>query len=218
MRILSRILGRRSFVPLREHTAAVEAAAEELDRGLRAWLRGEAVDADLVSEREHQADVVKRDLRAHLSKTSWLPVQRASLLELIWHQDEIADLCQDSALLMRLRRPKLGIELEDGFRTLGEALVRVIHEYHLAIEAFEEALRAGLSQKSKALVLEEVERINKLEHESDLLERQIVEAIYQAEDLSDFDRYHLVQLVLMLGGVVDQAENAAGDLRVMALG
>jgi len=74
------------------------------------------------------------------------PVPRSSLLELIWHQDEIADLCQDAALLMSLRRPDLSIELEDGFRTLGESLVRVVHEYHLAVEAFEEALASGLSQ------------------------------------------------------------------------
>jgi len=133
----------------------------------------------------------------------------------VWHQDEIADLCQDAALLMALRRPELPVELTEGFSTLGESLVRAVHEYHLAVEAFEEALAGGLQGDHVEAVEEGVDRINLLEHESDLVERALVRDIYQAEGLGDFDRYHLVQLVLMLGGVVDQTENAAGDLRLI---
>jgi len=211
----ARMLRKPQPLGLVRHTQAVENAAEELGRQLRAWLRGEGVSAELVSEAEHAADRVKRELRAQLASIRHPPVPRSSLLELIWHQDEIADLCQDAALLMSLRRPDLSIELEDGFRTLGESLVRVVHEYHLAVEAFEEALASGLSQGKLKEVQEGVDRINLLEHESDMVERELVEIIYHADGLSDFDRYHLVQLVLILGGVVDQSENAAGDLRLL---
>ena len=200
---------------LAAHTQAVEEAAEELGRQLRAWLRGEGVKAERVSEAEHAADRAKRELRARINSLRRLPVSRAALLELVWHQDEIADLCQDAALLMSLRRPELPVELAEGFSTLGESLVRAVHEYHLAVEAFEEALAGGLQGDHVEAVEEGVDRINLLEHESDLVERALVRDIYQAEGLGDFDRYHLVQLVLMLGGVVDQTENAAGDLRLI---
>ncbi len=200
---------------LAAHTEAVERAAEELGRELRAWLRGEGVRADRVSEAEHAADRAKRTLRARLNSLRRLPVPRSALLELVWHQDEIADLCQDAALLMALRRPELPVELVEGFSSLGESLVRAVHEYHLAVEAFEEALTQGLDEERAQAVEEGVDRINLLEHESDLVERALVRDIYQAEGLGDFDRYHLVQLVLMLGGVVDQTENAAGDLRLI---
>ncbi len=200
---------------LAAHTQAVEEAAEELGRQLRAWLRGQEVKAERVSEAEHAADRAKRELRARINSLRRLPVSRAALLELVWHQDEIADLCQDAALLMALRRPELPVELAEGFSTLGESLVRAVHEYHLAVEAFEEALAGGLQGDHVEAVEEGVDRINLLEHESDLVERALVRDIYQAEGLGDFDRYHLVQLVLMLGGVVDQTENAAGDLRLI---
>ena len=200
---------------LAAHTQAVEEAAEELGRQLRAWLRGEEVKAELVSAAEHAADRAKRELRARINSLRRLPVSRAALLELVWHQDEIADLCQDAALLMALRRPELPVELVEGFSSLGESLVRAVHEYHLAVEAFEEALAGGLQGDHVEAVEEGVDRINLLEHESDLVERALVRDIYQAEGLGDFDRYHLVQLVLMLGGVVDQTENAAGDLRLI---
>ena len=215
-RIWRRLLLRRlEPLGLAVHTRAVERAAEELGRQLRAWLRGEEVKAELVSGAEHAADRAKRELRARLNSLRRLPVPRSALLELVWHQDEIADLCQDAALLMALRRPELPVELTEGFSTLGESLVRAVHEYHLAVEAFEEALSAGLDEERAEQVDQAIERINLLEHESDLVERALVRDIYQAAGLGDFDRYHLVQLVLMLGGVVDQTENAAGDLRLI---
>ncbi|MBC7093789.1 DUF47 family protein [Candidatus Bipolaricaulota bacterium] len=213
--LLVRLLGRRSFVSLREHAAAVEEAAEELGRQLRAWLRNEAVNADLVSQKEHQADIMKREIRVQLTRALWLPVSRPALLQLLWHQDEIADLCQDAALMMALRRPELGIELEDGYRALGEALSKTVHAYHVTIGDFDEAVANGTIRAQAPKVVEGVERINQLEHESDLVEREVVATIYHKEELPAFDRYHLIQLVLMLGGIVDQVENAAGDLRVM---
>jgi predicted phosphate transport protein (TIGR00153 family) len=205
-------------VSLREHSAAVEEAAEELGRQTRAWLRGDPVNADLVSKKEHDADILKHGIRLRLTQTLWLPLSRAALLQLLWHQDEIADLCQDAALMMALRRPPLGIELEEAYRTLAETVSRVVHAYHVTISDFDEAMRGGNIRSQAAKVVEGVDRINQIEHESDLVEREIVATIYGKEDLPPFDRYHLIQLVLMLGGIVDQVENAAGDLRVLVSG
>ncbi len=193
----------------------MEAAADELSRQLRSWLRREPVDADVVSEREHEADQLKRQVRIQLNRALWLPVPRSFLLQFLWHQDEIADLCQDAALLMSLRRPEFGIELEDSFRALGEAVVRAVHAHHLAVQEFTAIFENSASATLRENMGNAVDRINQLEHESDLRERELVTAIYKGEELGDFNRYHLIQLVLMLGGVVDQVENAAGNIRVM---
>jgi len=215
---LFRYWRRASLTPLREHAAAVEDAAEELGKQLRAWLRNEQVDAELVSAREHAADLAKRNVRVALTRGGRLPVHRSALFQFVWYQDEIADLCQDAALLMALRRPEMDVELEDEFGALGEAVIRAVHAHHLAIEELEQLFRRGITPQLRKRVAENVDRINQLEHESDLRERSLVAAIYAREALGDFNRYHLVQLVLMLGGIVDQAENAAGALRVMISG
>jgi len=207
-----------SLSPLREHAFAVEEAAEALGKQLRAWLRNEQVNAELVSEREHAADVAKRNARIALTEGGRLPVHRPALFQFLWYQDEIADLCQDAALLMALRRPEMDVELEDEFGALGEAVIRAVHAHHLVIEELEQLFRRGITPELRKRVAESVDRINQLEHESDLRERALVTAIYAREALGDFNRYHLVQLVLMLGGIVDQAENAAGALRVMISG
>ncbi len=209
---------RRPVISFGAHARAVEDAAEELGRQIRAWLRGEPVNADLVSQKEHEADLLKREIRNQLTRSRRLPFPRSALYELLWHQDQIADLCQDAALLMALRRPELGIALEDAYRALAEAVSRIVHAYGVAIEDFDGAIASRDLRRAAEKIAEGVDRINQLEHESDLVEREIVATIYQTEDLPPFDRYHLIQLVLMLGGVADQVENAAGDLRALVSG
>ncbi|MCS7239957.1 MAG: DUF47 family protein [Candidatus Bipolaricaulota bacterium] len=203
--------------PLRfnEHARRVEETVEELGKQLRAWVRGEGVQAEGVSEREHAADIVKREIRLQTAKARRSPLPKDRLLELLWHQDEIADLSQDAALLMALRRPNLGLELEDAFRALGEILSKTVHTYAQAIVSFEEACLAGRLTEKAQDISAQIDLVNRLEHESDLLEREIVATVYKREDLPAFDRYHLVQLVLLLGDTVDQVENAAGDLALL---
>ncbi|MFN3346201.1 MAG: DUF47 domain-containing protein [Candidatus Bipolaricaulaceae bacterium] len=206
--------------PLRlaEHARVVEETAEELGRQVRAWLRKEVVQADLVSECERRADVIKREIRLSLAKARRIPLPRDRLLELLWHQDEIADLCQDVALLMALRRPETGLEMEDALRSLAEELSKAVHAYTLAVSAFEEAFLGGTIKAKTEEIGAQIDLVNRLEHESDLLEREIVAHVYRREDLPAFDRYHLVQLVLLLGDTVDQVENAAGDLALLMAG
>lgn len=204
-------------MPLRldEHAKRVEETVEELGKQLRAWVRGEGVQADGVSTREHAADVVKREIRLEVARTRRFFLPKDRLLELLWHQDEIADLSQDAALLMALRRPNLGLELEDAFRALGEILSKTVHAYAQAIATFEEACGMGRLADKAQDISTQIDLVNRLEHESDLLEREIVATVYKREDLPAFDRYHLVQMVLLLGNTVDQVENAASDLALL---
>lgn len=203
---------------LAEHARAVEETAEELGRQVRAWLRKEPVQAELVSEREHRADVIKREIRLAVAGMRRMALPKDRLLELLWHQDEIADLCQDAALLMALRRPEMGLEMEDAFRSLAEELSKAVHAYTLAISTFEEAFLSRSVQARAEEIGSQIDLVNRLEHECDLLEREIVAHVYRHEDLPAFDRYHLVQLVLLLGDTVDQVENAAGDLALLMAG
>lgn len=207
--------GRAKSLRLGEHAKKVEETVEELGKQLRAWVRGEAVQADLVSEREHAADLVKREIRLELARAPRTPLPKDRVLELLWHQDEIADLSQDAALLMALRRPNLGLELEDAFRALGEALSKAVNTYVQAVAAFDSAFETGTLMSKAQDISAQIDLVNRIEHESDLLEREIVATIYKREDLPPFDRYHLVQMVLVLGNTVDQVENAAGDLALL---
>lgn len=209
------IFSRPKALGFSTHAQKVEETVEELGKQLRAWVRNEPIQAEEVSTKEHEADLVKREIRLELAKDMRSRLPRDRLLELLWHQDEIADLSQDAALLMALRRPELGLELEDAFRALGEMLAKAVHAYLQAVTTFEAAYSSGNLEAKTQEIMNHIDLVNRLEHESDLLEREIIATIYKREDLPAFDRYHLVQMVVLLGNTVDQVENAAGDLLLL---
>lgn len=188
---------------------------KELGKQVRSWVRGESVQPEPVSAYEHAADEIKREIRSYWAKKPELVFAQDRLLELLWHQDEIADLAQDAALLLALRRPALDLALEDAFRALGELLEKVVHGYAQAITTFENAWSSGTAKERGPEISSQLDLVHRLEHESDLLEREIVATIYARQYLEAFDRYHLIQVVLVLGDLVDQVENAAEDLALL---
>lgn len=188
---------------------------KELGKQVRCWVRGESVQPEQVSAHEHAADEIMQEARSYWAKNPGLVSAQDRLLELLWHQDEIADLAQDAALLLALRRPALDLALADAFRALGELLEKVVHGYAQAIATFETAWSSGATKERGPELSAQLGLVHRLEHESDLLEREIVATIYGRQDLEAFDRYHLIQVVLVLGDLVDQVKNAAEDLALL---
>ena len=68
-----------------------------------------------ISELEHQADLTKNDIRNHLHKNVYLPIERGSLLEILSIQDNIADTAEDIAILLTFKQTAMIESLEGGF-------------------------------------------------------------------------------------------------------
>ena len=92
------LFGRSPFQPTQQHMEAVEKCAAEVIPLFEALL---AADGEAVAERkrrifslEHEADEIKNQIRAHLPKSFFMPVDRRDLLDLLHAQDSIADTAQ----------------------------------------------------------------------------------------------------------------------------
>ena len=67
---------------------------------------------DYLAELENEADGIKNELRAHLPKSLFMPVDRRDLLEVLDLQDEIADTAQDIAGLLVERKMEVAEGME----------------------------------------------------------------------------------------------------------
>src|SRR5580704_14962761 len=59
--------------------------------------------SEKVSEYEHEADLIKNDIRVSLPKNFLLPIDRTSFLEILHLQDDLADTAEDIASLLTLK-------------------------------------------------------------------------------------------------------------------
>ena len=104
---IARLFGKSPFAPLQSHMKKVALCIERFSDIFKALCQnGYGEDrktsvADL-SRMEHEADLTKNDIRNHLPKSLFLPIDSAQFLEILSVQDSIADKAEECAILLTL--------------------------------------------------------------------------------------------------------------------
>ncbi|MQY60702.1 DUF47 family protein, partial [bacterium] len=82
-----------------------------------AFIKGEQEKVKDVARKifkaEHDADMVKKEIRSRLPKSILLPVARGDILRFLKEQDNIADSAEDLAALLILRKTTVPEELRE---------------------------------------------------------------------------------------------------------
>ena len=111
MRTIASLFGKSPFVPLQSHMRKVAECVDGLGALFTAFLEGDhALIAELarkISKTEHEADLVKTDIRNHLPRGLFLPIDRGKILDILSTQDEIADTAENVAVLCTLKNLKV---------------------------------------------------------------------------------------------------------------
>ena len=120
MSIIQKFFGGSPFPMLLEHTRKVHECVELL-RPLTEALLTEDYDKieklhDEVSRTEHEADVIKSDIRNKLQNVHLLSVGRNDLQKYLSYQDDVADCAEDFAVVLLLRKTQVPESLKDEFR------------------------------------------------------------------------------------------------------
>lgn len=108
MYILSKLIPKTPFSLLQLHmekTCACLAKLKELcDIRIGADLEKIEIIAKNISELEHDADLIKNDIRATFPKTFFFSMDRINFLEILTLQDHIADIAEDIADILILKK------------------------------------------------------------------------------------------------------------------
>lgn len=202
-----------------QHAEKVCETVNELAQEVQDYLDRKPVEerSARVSRLEHEADILKGEVRATLPRTdSFMPVNRSDLLEFIWQEDEIADAAQDAAGLLPLMELELPTELAAKWREFPQLMREGIELYRRLALSLRELLERGFRREAVNRILDLLNEINLLEHHVDLLEAELIKLIYKQQELDGFAKYHLIQVLLKLGDIFDHMENAGGRIRIMA--
>ena len=152
------LFGRSPFTPLQTHMDKVSRCVHLLPDLFVALEKKERAKMEAIAEEistvEHEADLTKNDIRNHLPKSLYLPIDRGNLLDILSMQDSIADRAEDVAVLVTLAP----LELLESFRSeflqflhsniaSYDLVLEVIREMHELLEASLEATRQKRSGK-----------------------------------------------------------------------
>ncbi len=222
MNIIQELFGKSPFGPLVEHTKKVHECVEMI-RPLMEALVNEDYDEirrlqDKVSRLEYEADTIKHNVREHLPRRYFMPVERVDLEKFISNQDNIADKAEDFAVILTLRKTKLHPKVMDKFFAFVDQIFQVTGTLLTAAVELKNLAEASFSGAEAKVVLSLLKGLNEEEWKADRMARSLSKDVYRLEkELDPITIIFYEKMILALGGIANAAENAGDMLRTMIL-
>jgi len=213
-------LRKSPFEALIDHAKYVKESANLLRKAFTDYLEENYEDFERkrkeIEELELKADYIKSNIRNHLPKGVWMPVDRGVFLSLLSEMDKVEDIIQDVTEWLSLRKKPVPEELKKDFEALFEKSLESIMLCEEAIYALNVVIESSFLEREREKTKEIVHKLHIIEHESDLLERKLTREIFAIEDkLSAAALFHLSKLVFLLGEIANHAENAGDRVRAL---
>jgi hypothetical protein len=220
MRSILNLFGRSPFGPLQKHMTKVTECAARVPLLFDALYAGDeaavARIAGELSQLENQADEIKNEIRAHLPKSLFLPVDRGDLLTLLGTADGIADFCEDLGILLTMRKLTVPDTLRDPLRLVVQRALATAAEADRLLDQLDELVEASFGGPEAKKVSEIIDNLGRLEHECDRAQWEFARAVFAIErDLSAGELWMFLKLGNTLGNLANAAENVGKRLQLM---
>lgn len=222
MRSIFSIIGKSPFGPLARHTEKVHETVSVVRPLMQAFIVGDWEQTEALYQRisklEHKADILKDEIRDHLPRSLFLPVDRGDLLKFLKEQDSIADRAEDLGVILTLRRTPTPPDLHDEILEFVERVIQTSETWYSAAMELTVLQEASFSGPHADKVLRLIAQVNHDEWEADKAQASVSKALLEhEEELGAVSVYFWMKIAETLGKVADHAENTAEFLRLMMI-
>jgi hypothetical protein len=220
MRTIFELFGKSPFEPLAKHGQAVNEVIGEIRPLVEAllaqdWTGAKAV-ADRISRMEHQADQLKAEIRDHLPRSLFLPVDRGDLLRLLKEQDSMADSVEDLAVLITMRETQVPDALKPRMRELVEEAIGAARTWLTVSELLPHLQETAFTGPEVKKVLDLIHKVGEQEWRTDQLGAQLGrETVLLEEELGAVSLTFIMRIGQKLSDVANHAETSGDMVRLM---
>jgi predicted phosphate transport protein (TIGR00153 family) len=219
-KFITELFGKSPFGPIVEHGKKVHECVELL------WPLMEALIAEdykqirtlhsRMSRLEYEADLIKHEIRGFITQRSFLPVDRSDLINYMEHQEKIADHAEDFAVILTLRKTVVVPELQDYFFEYLHQIFQVSGCLLTAAVEFKNLAETAFGGAEARAILTLIEGLNQEEWKADKMSRKLSRRVFALEGKEEIlNILFYEKMILKLGHIANQAENAGDYLRVM---
>jgi len=206
--------------PLQQHIGKVHEAVKKLEPFFKAVI---AKDYELVSSLEREihkleveADTLKHDLRIHLPNSLFMPMPRERILDIVTHQDRLANKVKEVTGLVLGRKMQVPDEITDMLMGFVAVNIAASRQAKRIVNELDELVEVGFRGREVASVTEMIDELHDIEYEADKLGHQINNALFVIEkDMNAIDAIFLYQMIKGLGDVADIAQRVGARLELL---
>ena len=214
------LFGKSPFTALQTHMREVVDCARDVRPLIQALADSDQAEVDKIKnrifEREAKADEIKNELRLHLPKSLFMPVDRRDLLEILHLQDTIANRAQDIAGLLFERKMTIPPFMQEPLIALTARCIDTCEHSLSVIEELDELLALGFRGREAEKVNDMLKELNDIEDETDELGIALARALFEHEDeMKPVSVMMWYQLIEWIGDLADYAEKVGDRLRLL---
>jgi len=208
------------FEQLLEHMGKVKKCIDILGDGLIRYYKGDYKDFSEISKKvskiEHEADLIKSNLRNHLPSTLFMPVDKGKFMWALREQDKILDHAENLTVMLDMRHTKIPKELQNIFVEHAKLVMKTVGAMEDAVCNIKDLVETSFVKREREQTKEFIHKVHKWEHEADKKKYEMTKEIYKLEKkLDPMDTYHLLKIADWVDDIADHAENVADWLRAM---
>ncbi|MDN3651756.1 TIGR00153 family protein [Thalassotalea ponticola] len=214
------VFAKSPIKPLEKHIRKVHECTSHLPDFFKAcaeenWEKAEDI-RKTISSLEKEADKLKREIRNELPSGIFMPVQRTDVLELVSQQDKIANKAKDIAGRFLGRKMEAPASLLADFDAYVSRCLDAVKQAAKAINELDDLLEAGFRGREVDLVENMIEKLAKIEDDTDRMQVELRRNLLAIEDqLNPVDVIFLYQIIEWVGDLADLAERVGARLEIM---
>ena len=162
---------------MEKHYKYVTLGISALDKTVKYYLDGDTENfkkyAEKVYRAEDQADKIKGNIRNHLPKFIFIPIDKGDFLGLLKEADGILDTAEDIAVLMEMKKTNIPEDIKENFIAVMKKAMETVETLWKAMDMFRFMLESSFGGRTRQDIKKEIHKIHHLEHESDVIEKKI---------------------------------------------
>jgi len=194
------------FGQLLDHMEKVRKCIDILGDGLINYYKGEYKGfselAKNVSKIEHEADIIKRNLRNHLPSSLFMPVDKGKFMWALREQDAILDHAENLANMLDMRHTKI--------------VMKTVEAMQDTVENIRDLIETSFVKREREQTKQFIYKVHEFEWKADQKKFEMTKGIYKLEKkLDPMDVYHLLKIADWVDDIADHAENVADWIRAM---
>lgn len=220
MLTIAKLFGKSPFAPLQTHMNKVASCIAELPALFQALILQDSASIvqiqENISRLEHEADLTKNDIRNHLPRSLFLPVDRGALLDILSLQDALADQAEDIAQRACIRKLELLPQMKEDFVLLCKKNMEIFWLARQVLKEMEELLESSFGGIEAEKVKGMVEQIAFYEYETDQIQNRLIKTLYQGGDQMPYPAFHLcLTLIEEIGKLARLSEKLGNRVRML---
>ncbi len=217
---LMQLFGQSPFKPMQEHFRIVLECANQVPLLLEAAQLGDQAgikkSRDEIFRLESDADDIKNEVRSHLPRTIFLPVDRREVLMILDLQDSIADTAQDIAGMMIVRDMRLPERMHQDIMALTHRCVDACNQLGKIMEEMDELVGAGFRGPESDKVMYMIDELNKIETDTDVHAVNLMKTLFSNEEqLGAVSTVMWDRVIHWIGDLANFAERAGNRHRLL---